>query len=255
MLNRLRTIVCLAIVGSTACASIPREAIELSEVASRRVADTQAAHETLVQSYFQLSRDRIEDFLQYRWTPAFLATFVSDAGLMDSLLNPSVLSEAQRQRLRRDLARMVSLRDQPLDRTIEAVNSAFADPERGQIVLEFAEAAIRQIERQRRELLVPIDSLERLLLNELRANYAEMMGIQSAISAYLRSAHDVQAGQEEVLRRLNLLRARDRLVADAITLNESVVTMTDQAGEAEHVLRTIREKLGLPVSPREEPSR
>jgi hypothetical protein len=42
---------------------VPKEAVELSHVASRRVADTQAAHEALVQSYFQLSRERVEDLL------------------------------------------------------------------------------------------------------------------------------------------------------------------------------------------------
>jgi hypothetical protein len=54
---------CLTLGSVAACASVPKEAVELSHVASRRVADTQAAHEALVQSYFQLSRERVEDLL------------------------------------------------------------------------------------------------------------------------------------------------------------------------------------------------
>jgi hypothetical protein len=166
---------------------------------------------------------------------------------MDALQNPVVLSEVQRQRLREELTRMASMRGQPLNQTIEAVNSAFGDGERGQIVLEFAGAAMEQLERQCRELLGPIDARERRVLTELRANYAETMGIQSAVRAYLQSVHAVQVEQDEVLRRLNLLRTRDSVIAGAIVLNDAVVKRTDQAGDAEAALRQIRAKLGIPT--------
>ena len=232
-----------------ACASVPREAAELSRVASRRVADTQSAHEALVLAYFQLSRDRIEDFLEHRWTPAFLGRFVAEARLMDELQNPVALSDAQRTRLTDELTRAASLRGEPLERAVLAVNSAFGDTERGQIVLEFAEAAMGQIERQRRELLAPISAQERQVLGELRANYAETMEIQAAITAYLGSVQRVKEEEDAVLRRLNLLRARDSVVARAIALNEDVVRLTGQAQNAEKALTDMRAKLGLPTPP------
>lgn len=232
-------------VSGASCASAPREAVELSHVAARRIADTQAAHEALASAYFSLTRQRIEAFVIDRWTPSFLATFVSDAKLMDELQNPVVLSEAQRERLTEELARQASLSGQTLDQAIRAVNSAFGDSERGQIVLEFSEAALEQIAAQRRELLAPIEAQEREVLQSLRANYAEMNQIQSVITAYLQSIEDVRAEEDAVLSRLNLLRARDTLVNRAISLNNSVLRLTDQAGDAEATLQQIRERLGL----------
>ena len=242
---KLVAVVSLSLTG---CASVPREAVELSHVASRRVADTQSAHEALAHAYFRLSRDRIEDFLQHRWIPTFLANFVAGAKLMDELQNPIALTEEQRRRLQEELARATTLRGQSLDQAVLAVNSAFADSARGSIVLEFADAALEQIATQRRALLDPIDEQERLVLDALRTNYAEMMQIQSAITGFIQSAHDVRAEEDAVLRRLNLLQARDSLVARAISLNDAVLKLTDQGGDAEATLRQIREKLGIPAA-------
>lgn len=241
-----------------ACASMPQEAVELSQVASRRVADTQAAHEALAAAYFRLSRERVEDFLQHQWVPTYLANFVARAKLMDELQNPVALTDSQRVRLREELTRATALRGQSLDQALGAVNSAFADSARGSIVLEFAEAALEEIEKQRRELLDPIDEQERQVRDALRANYAEMMQIQSAITGFIQSAHDVRAEQDNVLRRLNLLGARDSLVKQAITLNDAVLRLTEQGGDAEEALRQIRAKLGLrpidaPATPPNQP--
>ena len=67
-----------------ACASVPPEAVELSQVAGRRVADAQASHEALAAAYFDLSRQRIEDFIDQRWTPRFLANFVAGSAARPS---------------------------------------------------------------------------------------------------------------------------------------------------------------------------
>ncbi|HVE77715.1 MAG TPA: hypothetical protein VNA89_02580 [Gemmatimonadaceae bacterium] len=230
---------------AAACARVPAEAVELSHVASRRVADTQTAHEALVQSYFRLSRARVEDFLEHRWTPTFLRNFVEQGRLLQELDNPAVLTDDQRRRLSQELGRVARLQGDPLEQALRAVNSAFADAERGKIALEFAEAATQQIARQRQELMGPIDTQERDVLNALRANYAEMMEIQTAITAFLQSVQDVKATEDAVLKRLNLLRARDTLVTSAIRLNDAVVDLTEKAGDAEAVLTEIRSTLGL----------
>lgn len=232
-----------------ACASVPPEAVELSQVAGRRVADAQASHEALAAAYFDLSRQRIEDFIDQRWTPRFLATFVADANLMDDLAAPVALTDSQQARLVAELTRQASLRGDTLDRAVRAVNSALGDTERGQMILEFAEAALTEIRRQRSALLAPINAQEREVTAALRANYAEMMEIQSAITAYLRSVSEVKAEEDAVLRRLDLLRARDAIVRDAIALNESVVQVTNDVEDAEEALRRIRELLGASAPP------
>lgn len=230
-----------------ACASIPPEAVELSQVAGRRVADAQTSHEALVVAYFDLSRQRIEDFVDQRWTPQFLATFVADANLMERISSPVALTESQQARLAAELSRQASLQGETLEQAVRAVHSALGDAERGQMILEFSEAALTEIKRQRRALLAPVNAQERDVTAALRANYAEMMEIQSAITAFLRSVSDVKAEEDAILQRLNLLRTRDALVQKAIALNESVIDITNDVEDADEALRRIRELLGVPV--------
>lgn len=230
-----------------ACASVPPEAVELSQVAGRRVADAQASHEALVVAYFDLSRQRIEDFVDQRWTPQFLATFVADANLMERISSPVALTESQQARLAAELSRQASLQGETLEQAVRAVHSALGDAERGQMILEFSEAALTEIKRQRRALLAPVNAQERDVTAALRANYAEMMEIQSAITAFLRSVSDVKAEEDAILQRLNLLRTRDALVQKAIALNESVIDITNDVEDADEALRRIRELLGVPV--------
>lgn len=43
---------------------VPPEAVELSAAVAEGIAAMQARHEALVSAYFDLSRNRVEDFLQ-----------------------------------------------------------------------------------------------------------------------------------------------------------------------------------------------
>ncbi|MDT8369922.1 MAG: hypothetical protein RQ745_12010 [Longimicrobiales bacterium] len=241
LLAPLRVVPLLALAG---CASIPQEAADLSHVVGQRLAAVQASHEGFARAYFQLSRDRVEDFLQRRWIPEFLATFVADADLAGELASPDPLTGVQEDRLREELAARLSLEGAALDRTVEAVKSGLGDADRGEIVLDFATAALEQIEAQRRELIGPINQMEADALRELRRTWAELIQAQAGVTAFIQSTHDVTAEQDAVLARLGMLEARDRVIEDAVSLSEEVVRITDETGPAQDVLRRLRERLG-----------
>lgn len=187
---------------------VPPQTVELSRAIGERISANQASHEAFVAEYFASSRGRVEDFLQHRWIPEFLATFTRDAELMELLEDESL-----------------------------------GDDERGQIVLEYAEAAVVEIERRRRELLGPLDALEAEALRELRANYAQLHAMNVSVTGYLESIHEVSEMREDVLRRLRLQRARDHALERVTEVNRVLEQALEGAGEAEDILQRIRDLL------------
>ena len=192
--------------GGGCTPQVPPQTVELSRAIGERVSANQASHEAFVAEYFASSRGRVEDFLQHRWIPEFLATFTRDAELMSLLEDPSL-----------------------------------GDDERGQIVLEFAEAAVVEIERRRRELLAPLDALEAEALRELRAGYTDLHAMNVSVTGYLESIHEVSEMQEDVLRRLRLQRARDDALEQVTEVNRVLERTLEGAGEAEEILRRVRD--------------
>src|SRR3954467_6479052 len=122
------------------CIKIPAQAVVLSRTVGERLPDLQASHEAFVTAYFDVARQRLEDFLDQRWIPTFLGKFVQDADLVQKLENVQPLTSEQNARLQVKLQESgISPADEI--KVLRAVNSAFGDPDRGKLVLLFSEAA------------------------------------------------------------------------------------------------------------------
>jgi hypothetical protein len=202
--------------------------------------DLQSSHEAFVSAYFQLSRARVEDFLDQRWIPTFLGNFVQQADLMQKLENVQALTPEQNTRLQAKLQDAgISTADQP--KVIHAVNSAFGDPDRGKQVLLFSEAALKQIEAKRKSLLNPIDEQERRSLEELRKIYAQVEQAQSTVTAHLSSIRKVTEEQDQVLARLGLLKGRDAIVDKALQTNQEIMGIIDAGKDAEKTVQELED--------------
>jgi hypothetical protein len=232
-----------ALLLTTSCASVPKEAVELSTLVGEQITSVQASHEAFVSEYFRVSRERLEDFLQYRWVPEFMTTFVRDADLIALLEVPEPFDETELARLEQELAGLGLVQPGEAE-VLAAVKRALGDEERGQILLEFAQAAIEQIEAQRRELLDPLDALELETLEVLRETYADLGAAQASVTAYLHSVRDVAVERDRILEELDLLEARGRAVTSAVSLNDSIQDLLARSGEAEDTILEIRRLLG-----------
>jgi hypothetical protein len=224
-----------------ACASVPKESVELSMVVGERITDMQVAHEAIVQEYFHLSRMRVEDFLRDRWVPQFLENFVRDAQIITLLDEPGALTDQDLARIREELDRTLRLSEADQDRVVAAVHRAIGDAERGALMIEFAQAAVAAIETQRAQLIGPINAQERSVLNDLRASYSELRATQDAITNFLRSVKDVTVEQDAILQRLGLLEARDHAIESAIDLNDQIVEILGHSTDAEATVNQILE--------------
>lgn len=205
--RRLGALALLALLP--ACSpQVPPQTVELSLAIGERITASEVSHEALVRELFDQSRGRIQDFLEYRWTPEFLANFTRDAELLSLLEDPTI-----------------------------------GDDERGAIVLDFAEAAVVEIERKRRELLGPLDGLEAEALREIRASYADLRAMNVSVTGYLQSIHDLSEIQEDILDRLRLQRVRDAALDEVTALNRALEQAIAGAGEVEDVIGDIRDIL------------
>jgi len=217
--------------NSSGCAKVPPQAVVLSRTVGERLPDLQASHEAFVSAYFQLSRERVEDFLDQRWIPTFLGNFVHDADLMQKLENVQPLTSAQNTQLQAKLQEDgISQADQV--KVIRAVSNAFGDPDRGKLVLQFSEAALKEIQAKRKSLLNPIDEQERQSLEELRKVYAQVEQAQGTVTAHLSSIQKVSEEQDQVLARLGLLKERDAIIDKALQTNQTIMGIIDAGKDA-----------------------
>ena len=115
---------------------------------------------------------------------------------------------------------------------------------RGQIVLEFAEAALQEFEEQRRSVVEPLNQLERTALSDLRATYAQLVEAQAAVTAHLSSLREAEVQQDALLERFGLRETRDRILDDAIGINEKIMGLIDRGGNAADTLKAISKTIG-----------
>jgi hypothetical protein len=105
-------------------------------------------------------------------------------------------------------------------------------------VSTWVEVAIGEVEKKKRELLIPIDQDEKALMASVDESFARLIRANATITAHLNSIRTVQEVQDEALRSLKLADLRDeinkRLVEAsekaefALTKVEGVKTKVDE---------------------------
>jgi hypothetical protein len=227
---------------SDGCAKIPPQAVVLSRTVGQRLTDLQTSHEAFVRAYFQVTRQRIEDFLTNQWTPTFLADFVDKADFITKLENVQPLTSEQQLKLVSSLhAAGISPADET--RVIQAIGNALGSADRGKLALQFSEAALNQIQAKEKSLLSPIDDLERQTLTELAGAYAQVQQAQSAVTSQLSSISNVTEEQDKVLKQLGLLEKRDAIVDKAVNANQTIMDILDSGKDAETTLKDLEEHI------------
>ena len=230
----------LCLIWAAGCSSVPNEAVQLASLVGERIVDVRKAHIFAVQNNFASTQDRINTFMDEKWVPHYLDNFVKEANLTDEINKAVPFSSTELAALRGELS-LLSVGAGGEDEIIDAVSRAFGDAERGQIVLEFAAAAMQNINAQREELLAPVKKREKEVLSELEAIYFDLVKMQNAVTAHIQSAAEVESVQDDILERLGLLQKRDEIVEDALALNEKLEGAIKRGNEVESVVKQLEE--------------
>lgn len=151
-----------------ACAHIPKESAKLSQELTGMISSAQAAHMNLIEGYVGERRTRIDDFMRDKWIPVFLGRFVKESDVLGQ------------------------------------IDRAGSAPEKGKIMLQFAEAATKEIYSRRASQMTALGSIERTMKEEAQDYYADMLTVNQAITAHLMSAAKVTEARDELLKQLKV---------------------------------------------------
>jgi hypothetical protein len=186
-------------------------------------------------------------FLRDRWVPEYLERFVGESEVMDLLTTPDeVFGEAQLERLREEIMAISGVGEVRTPLIVDAVSRVFGDAERGQVMLDFAEVALEEIESQRSELLEPLYLQEQEVLDHLAASYGQLQQAQAQLTAYLASAREVTRSQDEVLEAMGIRQLRDDALEQAVRLSEELAAAARSGRSAEEALERMKALIGSP---------
>ena len=217
------------------CISVPRQTVRLAETMQEQTASLQSVHEALIASYYNELRYRVDTFLMQQWIPTFLAKAVnnpvleqrsaaamaagslSSKSILEKVGSVSTLSTAEKSAIGEALSRI----------------AVGGQAQMGGVMIDFGEAAMKEIDKKRQELFAPIDEQEQLVLSKVRAAYANLQSEQAAIKAFLSSSANVQIEETAVAQKLHLLSARNDVIQMATTASADTAEVLTDAGAAD----------------------
>ena len=150
------------------CATIPKESVELSSELTKMIRSAEASHSALVEDYIAERKHRADDFLERVWIPTFMSKGMKNTGILDSIANEK--------------------------------NAA----RKGALLQEFNEDAAVEIAKRRATIMDAIDDIGISLREAVRNHYGEMLAVNQALTAHLKSAADVTKTREELFSTLKI---------------------------------------------------
>lgn len=199
---QIKTGILIAIISFiTSCASIPKETVTLSQALGNDLMVLHQAHRNIAELHFRKIKDNINSFVDDTYAP-FVIQFVLNKELQAHQAGqPSIYS------------------------TLEVVEKNGGKQEMDAAVKEmadFQEAAHKQIERKRNELLLPITSQEIEIIGAINQSYENAIYANSTITGYLQSVRKVKEAQQEALSAIGLKGADTLITNGLVQVSEKV---------------------------------
>lgn len=175
------------ILSLVSCASIPKQAPELSAALGKEISVLEKSHLSLLYAYFDERRAKVDDFIETNWLPQYAVNFFSDSDIQDAW-NEIVGSDDKNERL--------------------------------DFLLAVAPELQAVINEKRKELITPLDNIERALESALREQYNYTRSINNSLTSFLSSASKVQESQQRYLDMINIT---DDKIGHAIDRTDEVI--------------------------------
>jgi hypothetical protein len=191
----------LAVLILTGCASIPKEVVTLSQTLGNDLKVLHNSHLNTVQVYFGKIKFDINSFIDEKYAP-----FVIHYALKSELANYKQGKTS-------------------LYGTIEIAGQKEGQKEANDaltVMMDFQEAARKQIESKREELLSPILKQEAEIKEAVNRSYENVQYANSSITAYLQSIRKVKEAQQQALSMVGLGGADTLVTKSLVKLSEQV---------------------------------
>lgn len=209
----------------SACASVPEEAVGLSELVGKDMLAIKESYTKLVDERFDDFRNQRISYLENEWTPKFISSWISDGRLVDVATGQVVFDES---------------------------TNAFVAPSPGKAqeqllntVNMWSSAAIGSINDKRKELLGPLEEQEKQVKADIETAFGKLLAANTIVTSHLQSIRDVQEFQSEVRKSLDIddvvKNLTDKLVSVSSDLNDGL----DKIRKADGVVDGISNKIGV----------
>lgn len=259
----------LLAVALTGCATIGPSVPKLSSHIGDRLAEMRALHEVTVRRLFDGERQRVDAFIDEKWTPAFLRNYLGNSGIVATVqarqtissereleigvvlrdFLPQDTTEApkaahavvvaiERERspepatIRRELDRFVSA--ERLEAATLQVSALLGTDDPARELIEWARSAEYEIRARRRALHAPIDEAEERTMAELAGAYDELAAAQSALTARVQAAAKLKELQDDGLRALGVQDRFEQAKQQALKVGAGVGKALSQMEKLDH---------------------
>lgn len=183
----------LAIYG---CATIPKEAPELSMELGNRISAIEDANVVLLHRYFDFKREQVDRFISEVWVPLF-ATNVMGHEATKAAWDQVVRSK---------------------------------DPQMAfDFIVDVGPQLQVAINEKRLELVDPLNSLEREIEDKIRAEYHQARAINNTLTSFLTSSAKVAENRQ---RYLDMIGVSDERISNALDKTDETVSALLKAGNS-----------------------
>lgn len=234
----------LMLTALTACSNTSTKTVQLSYVIHDQAINLQKSHIQFVKKYYEKMRKDVTVFIETKWTPEFLSKVVKNKGFRKQLDEAYYLSAIKASDL--SIKWKGDVLAEPQKSAIESSIERMAKKERsrlGEVLLGFAEAAQFQINKKRSELLKPVISQEKMVLNQVNTAWSELITAQSRITAHLESAVEIKKSQDEALKKLGLIEKREKMMKTLMANDDELTKLLGEDESPEDVVKKFKEKL------------
>ncbi|EIM1708627.1 hypothetical protein [Aeromonas dhakensis] len=207
---------CTFLVG---CAQVPPQSVELSATLGRDLQELQRSHRKAIDLLHDRDIERVNRYIEQVVIPTYVKTVIDSVG----------------PRLSQDLSKAI------------AANATQADKDKVYDEMRKTVLGISsRVEKQRQDLISPIEEARKARLQELDMAYAQMQQANSVLTAHLSSVVKVNTVQDELLENAGLKDFRQKVGDAALTIDKQIEEALGTAKDVDDAvskLKAIFEKL------------
>jgi hypothetical protein len=195
---RLPGLLALLAMLSGACASTPKQAVQLSATVGRDVASVHAAHVALVRQYFARIDADIDTFVDKTYRPYLIRETLKKFDLVGKLKDPTKA------------------------KGLDALD----------VTETYVESLTEELSSYRARLHAPIQRQRALVLEKLEAAYRQIQDGNAIVTGHLASVVSVHDAQDEVLSKAGLTGLRETVVDQTARLSDTIAEISREAQTA-----------------------
>ena len=193
----------------SACATIPKETIELSNTVGRDLEEVHRSHRALATVIFDIMEKDVNKFINEIYAPAYIKEFAVEYKLDDMV--KGIVANAPNNLL--------------------------------PVLVRFVEKSNEIIENKRAELLTQIKAQRNQVINDIDASHRQLQAAQALIAGHLASVRNVHDAQGEVLKNVGLESVREKLAQNTEKVSDHIIGLIEEAEKAEGKMDKIEEVL------------